>query len=39
MAAKARLIDLGMASAVTLGSEGMMPDLVRSIPQAGLSED
>jgi hypothetical protein len=33
------VIDLGLASEETLGGEGQMPDFVREIPQAGLSDD
>jgi hypothetical protein len=33
------VIDLGVASEETLGGDGQLPDLVREIPQTGLSED
>lgn len=33
------LIDLGVASEETLGGEGKMPDLVREIPETGLSDE
>lgn len=33
------LIDLGVASEQTLGGEGKMPDLVREIPETGLSDE
>jgi hypothetical protein len=33
------VIDLGIASEATLGGEGKMPDLVREIPETGLSDD
>lgn len=32
------LIDLGQASEATRGGAGMLPDFVREIPEAGLSD-
>lgn len=33
------VIDLGVASEETLGGDGQLPDFVREMQQAGLSDD
>lgn len=33
------VIDLGVASETTLGGDGKLPDLVREIPEMGLSDE
>jgi hypothetical protein len=33
------VIDLGAASEQTLGGDGKLPDLVREIPETGLSDE
>ncbi|MDF2381756.1 benenodin family lasso peptide [Nostoc ellipsosporum NOK] len=39
MAYEDDVIDLGVASEETLGGDGKLPDLVREIPETGLSDE